>query len=305
MNEHSKWASEVSPTDRIAKAAETILRARLTAVEDYLRRAGKGKQPDEEDVHQCRVWTRRSIAAVEFFSPLIRRKDAQWLLKHLKKIRKSAGEARDDDVLLLRLAEAGFDRRSGVYRKVKKHRRRAQRPLRATHRKLIVTGKFARRVGKTLRRVRKSKRGNRTSFATWADQRVHRTLRKFFATADALNYDPAVLHKFRVRGKQLRYTMELTVDVYPLAFRDELYPQVEQLQERLGELNDHAVAGKRYARWNATANGEVDHTELGSMIDQESDELAASLRDFAAWWTADRKQSLREGFQRCLGVETI
>ncbi|MEX1223007.1 MAG: CHAD domain-containing protein [Pirellulales bacterium] len=305
MNEHSKWADEVSPTDRVAKAAERILRARLIAVEDYLRRAGSGKQPNEEDVHQCRVWTRRSIAAVEFFSPLIRRKDTKWLLKQLKKIRKSAGEARDDDVLLLRLADAGVDPQSGVYRRVKKHRRRAQRPLRATHSKLIVSDKFARRVGKSLRRLRKSNRGNRTSFATWADQRVHRTLRKFFATADALNHDPAALHKFRVHSKKLRYTMELTVGVYPVLFRDELYPQIEQLQARLGELNDHAVAKQRYARWNATANGEVDHAELGSMIDQESDELAASLRDFAAWWTEDRKQSLRDGFQRCLGSETF
>ena len=54
--------------------------------------------------------------------------------------------------------------------------------------------------------------------------------------------DYAHLHRVRILGKQLRYAMEIFADCFGPAFRDELYPAVEQMQEILGRANDSHVA---------------------------------------------------------------
>src|SRR5262249_14919984 len=46
------------------------------------------------------------------------------------------------------------------------------------------------------------------------------------------------LHQLRIVGKELRYALELFVDCYDAAVRDEIYPAVEKLQDILGDAND-------------------------------------------------------------------
>src|SRR5262245_29019767 len=53
------------------------------------------------------------------------------------------------------------------------------------------------------------------------------------------------LHQVRILGKRLRYAMEVFADCFALAFREKLYPLVEQMQEVLGNANDSHVAGRR------------------------------------------------------------
>ena len=53
------------------------------------------------------------------------------------------------------------------------------------------------------------------------------------------------LHQVRILGKRLRYAMEVFADCFALAFREKLYPMVEQMQEVLGNANDSYVAGRR------------------------------------------------------------
>src|SRR5205823_1439505 len=62
----------------------------------------------------------------------------------------------------------------------------------------------------------------------------------FAADEDLSDY--ANLHRVRIEGKRLRYAMEVFADCFPAEFRDELYPQVEALQETLGKANDSHVA---------------------------------------------------------------
>lgn len=56
------------------------------------------------------------------------------------------------------------------------------------------------------------------------------------------------LHRFRIRGKELRYVMELLAGAFPNALRNELSPIVEVIQDRLGEVNDLATAQARLRR---------------------------------------------------------
>jgi CHAD domain-containing protein len=53
------------------------------------------------------------------------------------------------------------------------------------------------------------------------------------------------LHRVRIAGKRLRYAMELFADCFAAAFREEIYPAVEAMQEILGDANDSHVASQR------------------------------------------------------------
>ena len=53
------------------------------------------------------------------------------------------------------------------------------------------------------------------------------------------------LHAVRVIGKRLRYAMEVFADCFAPAFRDRFYPQIEEMQEVLGNVNDAHVACHR------------------------------------------------------------
>ena len=44
----------------------------------------------------------------------------------------------------------------------------------------------------------------------------------------------------RILGKRLRYAMEMFADCFGPAFREELYPAVEQMQEILGRANEQS-----------------------------------------------------------------
>src|SRR5262249_46970884 len=65
------------------------------------------------------------------------------------------------------------------------------------------------------------------------------------ASGDLSDYDH--LHQVRIIGKRLRYAMEIFVDCFAPAFKEQLYPAVEQMQEILGLANDSHVASGRLA----------------------------------------------------------
>src|SRR3990172_7585767 len=52
----------------------------------------------------------------------------------------------------------------------------------------------------------------------------------------AVDDDLTALHALRIRGKRLRYAMELFAGVFSAGFRDPLYVSVEQAQELLGRV---------------------------------------------------------------------
>ena len=64
----------------------------------------------------------------------------------------------------------------------------------------------------------------------------------FFAAVPRDATDLAALHMFRIRGKELRYAMEVLAGAFSDEFRTRLYPIVESIQERLGEVNDLVTA---------------------------------------------------------------
>src|SRR5262249_55819232 len=80
------------------------------------------------------------------------------------------------------------------------------------------------------------------SFVAWAGGRLHQIAEKFFEAQPANGVDWSALHRFRIAGKKLRYTMELVAPAFGFELREQQYPLVQELQERLGNINDFVVA---------------------------------------------------------------
>ncbi len=111
---------------------------------------------------------------------------------------------------------------------------------------------------------------------------MRRTLEKFFKAVPRDVRDLNALHRFRIRGKELRYAMEILSEAFPARFRDELYPVVKQLQEMLGEINDHVIACRRIRKWMKAQRKQSDVRHLRNMLDKERRTLNKSRRKFEA-----------------------
>ena len=61
--------------------------------------------------------------------------------------------------------------------------------------------------------------------------------------------DAAALHAFRIRAKAVRYTIELVAPGIRTGTSQEVYPIVEELQERLGKVQDHVTARQHIRKW--------------------------------------------------------
>src|SRR5262249_32604120 len=150
-------------------------------------------------------------------------------------------------VLLKRLGDGAPGHGAGHWRKaVQAERGEAQEAVVAVHDRLRRDGRFARRIDKLLDRVRvrteEDRSGAATPFARWAHRQLRAVVEPFLRAIPADHTDAAALHQFRIRGKELRYAMELLAGAFPESLRTELYPAVEAIQDRLGEVNDLATA---------------------------------------------------------------
>jgi CHAD domain-containing protein len=138
------------------------------------------------------------------------------------------------------------------------------------------------------------------SFGRWATARLRKILKRFFKASPSDLHDLRSLHRFRIRGKELRYAMELLAPAFPAAFQEQLYAVVEELQERLGEIHDHAVAKTRFDKWIIQTKSKREVVHVRKLLGQERGKLDTLVANFASWWTPEFEANLRESFQRLL-----
>jgi hypothetical protein len=70
--------------------------------------------------------------------------------------------------------------------------------------------------------------------------------------------------------------------------RDELYPIVEELQERLGRIQDHVTAAERCRAWVGMTRDDDLQERLGELEEAERRGLTDSIHEFHDWWNDER-----------------
>ena len=114
------------------------------------------------------------------------------------------------------------------------------------------------------------------------------------------DHDLAALHRFRIRGKELRYAVELLSSPSPVELREKIYPVLEQIQERLGEIYDHAVASDRLHDWIADIRSKRQANHVRKLLLEEQEKLDESIEDYASWWTPELASKFRVEFERII-----
>jgi len=298
MARKSKWIEVESPEVPATDVARRALEARLKTVWEWLPLAADSPAGEIENVHQLRVSTRRATAALHQFESWLPKKRARWFRKQLKKIRKTAGEARDLDVLARRLAEHCQSEHAagcpGLMARAAETRAAAQPAIRQLHDQLGE--RFRRRLKKLVAKTDWRSDSPCPTYLEVARTGLAPLAATFFTAAEGDFDNILALHEFRIAGKQLRYAMEVFAAAFEPAFRKELYPIVEELQEKLGAVNDHANFRDRYLAWTDDTQDEDQRLVLGKLIAVETAELQRCVREFRDWWTHNRAADLKARF---------
>lgn len=300
-----KWIIGFAPQDWTCDAARRTLQVRLDTVQYYLPLAANHADEDPEYVHQLRVSTRRATAALKLYEDMLPRRLNTRLARKLRRIRRAAGTARDLDVMIQDFEKDGIgEEKQEVLDDLREQRADAQSQLAAVSKQLTRNDRLARRVDKLLRRVAlRAKAWSSTAewrFGGWARMRLRPIVAQFFDSLPPHDASAEALHQLRIRGKELRYVMELLAGAFPRSFRARLYPIAETLQEKLGAINDRASALLHLQQSLETAEDADESAELRTLIDEESAALEQARREFWAWWTPALQEEMRHRFDVAL-----
>jgi CHAD domain-containing protein len=291
-----KWISGLTADTPLPDAARRVLTVRLESVRDRLRPALYEADQDPEHVHQLRVATRRARAALDIFAGCLPPKAYKRAKRELRDLRRAAGEARDWDVFLLALGERqrkpaarqwpGLDFLTGYA---------LSRRL-AAQDHLLAAGQdqpFAsdRLLADTVAAVHKPHDDTAGhALIDLARPSLGGLLKELDAAAGRDLHDYAHLHQVRIIGKRLRYAMEVFADCFEPAFKEELYPAVEGMQDILGNANDSHVAGGRLAELREKAKsllgGQAKRVLPGveALLRYHEERLLKEREHFEAWW---------------------
>jgi CHAD domain-containing protein len=281
----------------VGHVAANTLRKRLDAVWEELR-AACALPADAEHVHQLRVATRRTLAAVDAFRPVIPPKRRDWFEKRLRRLRRAAGEARDLDVLAARLAQNGAALARGrVVAMLARQRHDSRAPIRAQLDRLLDAD-WPSRVDRLLIDIHG--RARRSEFRAFARRRFKPMVKSFFEKADRRLRGNAEIHALRIEGKKLRYALEIFAPVFPEQSRTRCEKSLERLQKTLGDFTDHASAADRFEHWARSSDAGSHHDMLVALRDDENEQADRARKAFSKWWNTARRRSLRRRFQRTL-----
>ncbi len=300
----SKWIVDLPADATPGEWALHSIKLRLGAVRYCLPRAAKDAARDTEYMHQLRVATRRDTAVLKVYGELLPDRQTRKMRKLLAAVRRAAGHARDLDVMLLRHGHSQQGKGAPRFlRQIHRRRDMAQLELAAVRDALRSAGGLKRQFDEYADLVRQRIRrtaDSTGSFSTWAAERLQHLLQEFLAAVPDSSSSEADLHEFRIRGKQLRYAMELLSAVFSSAFRDELYPRLEDLLEQLGIVHDHAVAIEYFRNWLQTTRGGPLRKHLQLLIERETSDLQESLSRFRHSWNAGSFRDLSAAFDAIL-----
>ncbi len=264
----------------VHQMAQTLLKSCLLDVKTQLKVAAKDWRRNEDGVHQLRISLRRSLACLDLFSDqLSAAKETSWLQKTLKELLKSAGKARDLDVLLAReMPEQG--KAQAQLRKVwKSKRKECQKPLNRSFETLVREEKLQTKT-RTLLKCISAKTAESTGDAvvdrsSWSAlqlrQRIDVLMKKLPEGSELKG-----LHSFRISAKQLRYVAELLQEFHPDKTTKQLLRLLANVQKKLGRLQDEAVAAKSVARLSSKVS-----RKAGKSLQNMSNEAKAAAESRA------------------------
>lgn len=295
-----KWIDNITPAQTVAEALPIIIDTRLPVVEEFLAKASLQPEEDVEHVHQLRVGTRRMAAVLRAFSDMLQSKAVAKTRRMLKKIRQAAGDARDWDVFLLSCQTDSplmdFLRGYGLV-----ERSHAQELLIKANEQFHSS--FA-NVSKQLHKAVKTKQAKKEALLERAKEILTQHLNDLLDAGQCDWHNAQQMHQVRIVGKHLRYNMEIFAKCFAEDFVTVHYRSIEELQDILGAMNDHAVALQRFRGIQEVMKHYLPSTyverygeEWEQTIAQHHDAMANDTDNFSQWWRQWQESGGRAAMQ--------
>jgi CHAD domain-containing protein len=296
-----KWIDDLEADTPLVDAARAFLSLRLGSVVELLPATVEAEPDDHEYVHQLRVATRRSDAAISVFTPCLRPKRSVKVRRQLKRIRRAAGLARICDVHGMIFA-ALADQAPAAYQGAlhfaieqnQLERLQAQGAI-ASVAQRYAPPKFRRSVERLLDHIAPPVEEPGCTLIDASRVALPGLIEHVRIAAGADLHDLTNMHELRIMGKRLRYAMEIFAPCYQPEMREHYYPLVEQMQEHLGNVNDTHEIIARLASWagllqdngvpatDRAGNQEI-RDELLALVEVYRAQLDEQRRQFLAFW---------------------
>lgn len=273
-NPHDLTEPPAVSAEICAYAAQTIA-ARMERMLAEAKQAKRGKRT--EPIHQMRVWSRRSRAALEMFAPCLGGRRYAAIAQAVHDVTGALGAARDLDVMILTLRERANalpdEQRAGLFAFVKvleARRKAAQKPVVRAVKRLdhANAAKFAKMLSDHSSVVpmaspeKRVKTSGGVAVNATLTENAARLITKRLASLyeyDACLDEPGAVtqhHAMRIAAKKLRYTMDIFQEAVTANLRDaapfiNALEAVKTLQEHLGEMHDADVLAPQLAGYLA------------------------------------------------------
>lgn len=310
MLPHGNGAGIESPAFTPQEASERKILTQLGRVEKYLKIAALGGEiRSVKAVHRLRIALRRSLAALAVFDCLVQERELLWFRKKLNHLRKITGVIRDGDVLIQQLSPSSNQSNprkkstrqcfKNVVCKYRKQRPRLLKPLRRKLSEYVADGMFAEHQKNLLRsscvhrRVVDSTVDEQDAFRCQIFSRLSETVGRFWQASEFQLGDLDSIHQFRLRTKDLRYTLELLSQDLPEVTLSALLPSFSKLQEKLGELNDQRFAKLHFRQLSLDKSlGRKDRRILKKRSQLARERLRSELQTLDCLWTPAYREEL-------------
>jgi CHAD domain-containing protein len=253
-----RWIEGLSADLPVRDALEVIFRQRWHGVLYYLPLVASGAEESVENVHKLRVSCRRLGVVLDLLAGELPRASPKTLSRLTDRIRRCCGKARDLDVrrqfcesllphasvedadAIERLCEHSVARRREVQKKLGRRLPRLERKLVEAGNDLLAALSSRRRFA-----AAEAPHTRERSFGEIGACALLKELSALWNRAGDDFKTTATLHQLRIACKHLRYAFEIIMPALDDTFRDDFYPQLEHLQDLLGEIHDAAQA----TRW--------------------------------------------------------
>lgn len=284
----SKRFANVTGEVPVNVAASQILLTYLNVLERHAATLVANEDDGITAVHQLRIATRRLSAAQRAFRDLLPRRFSRRLKRKLCRLRRAAADARRLDVLRPDLIKPPAAETPGVQpwvAELEEERERAGRRIRRAIARLDRRGfwEWARR--RIERLAEKHKGAKEPLFDRAREAIVHRLDRLYDKGENIDTMDADELHRLRIAGKKLRYTIDLFANCFPEEVGHSLYDRLKKGLDLLGRANDlkeqSALLLDRTEKKDRDGNDVAANLALASQLRAEQQ---ATIDQFGEYW---------------------
>jgi CHAD domain-containing protein len=280
-----------SPADL---ARQTILK-NLRKVWQTLQLAAQFSPNCAENIHDLRVATRRTVAALRSFRRFVPKRDARRLRRDLRSLRRAAGEARDLDVLIQQLFEQKQNLSDTalpfVLRQAISRRFAAQAPLERMLRRLHKR-RFPDRGQRLVKRIGWRGEGPIPAMHEYAASEIRNAAANLRQAISLRPLPETQLHALRIQAKWLRYTAELFASTIGTEAVTSAIQMTKELQTRLGVVTDNLATVRRVVPWASECPDQKTRAGFRRYLQLLRQASRRSVKDFRTWWTPQRVQKL-------------